>query len=397
MANSLDFVSSAQLLKDLHTYATGNGTISTPVNNSEFVAVADVTLKTGVDNVIKALSQVLTKTIFPNRPYNSTFKILYKDSQAWGNHVRKINFIDDPPMDDPTGASTGKEITKGTAVSPYVWQPTDAVQTNFYGANKYSRMITITEHQLKNAFRNADEFGSFVSSLILQLNNLIEQDKDVLARTTITNFIAGKNAKDATNVIKLVSEFKAFISNATPTFTFATIVSLGKLEDFFKFATARIKTISNLMQERSTKFCQTITGKPIARFTPKSAQRAIFLNENIERMNAFALSSIFNEEYLKTIPHEKITYWQDINNPAKIDCTPAVMSAAGVFEKGTRVTMNNVFGILYDDDAIGANLYDSVIMSTPMNSRALFSNTYAHYTLRHYNDFTENAVVFTLD
>ena len=64
------------------------------VNTAAFVTQAQAVLDYGYDVVLGAISQVLSQTIFASRPYTSIFPSLYADSRRWGNHVRKINFVD---------------------------------------------------------------------------------------------------------------------------------------------------------------------------------------------------------------------------------------------------------------------------------------------------------------
>ena len=78
--NTLSFSQLATILNAVNRQATGIDNI-TPTNVGEFVSVAQTTLLTGYDNVITAVSQVLSRTIFSTRPYNRKFKGLDRDSQ----------------------------------------------------------------------------------------------------------------------------------------------------------------------------------------------------------------------------------------------------------------------------------------------------------------------------
>ena len=68
MSNALTFEQSASILNAVASQATGTAQI-TPLNTAQFVSLAQTTLKTGYDNVIGAISQVLSRTIFGIRPY----------------------------------------------------------------------------------------------------------------------------------------------------------------------------------------------------------------------------------------------------------------------------------------------------------------------------------------
>ena len=96
MSNSLTFEQSASILNAVASQATGTAQI-TPLNTAQFVSLAQTTLKTGYDNVIGAISQVLSRTIFGIRPYTRKLAGLNASAQRYGNHIRKINYVDDVP------------------------------------------------------------------------------------------------------------------------------------------------------------------------------------------------------------------------------------------------------------------------------------------------------------
>ena len=92
-ANTLTYNEIGLLLNTIVTQATGKAVL-TPTNTSDFVAVAQIGLLAGMDNLMGAVSQVLSKTIISTRPYSRKFKGLEADSIRYGNHVRKINYVE---------------------------------------------------------------------------------------------------------------------------------------------------------------------------------------------------------------------------------------------------------------------------------------------------------------
>ena len=61
--NTMTFEQSATLLTSLVKQATGQSAI-TPTDESEFVSLAQTTLRTNYDIMATAISQVLSRTIF---------------------------------------------------------------------------------------------------------------------------------------------------------------------------------------------------------------------------------------------------------------------------------------------------------------------------------------------
>ena len=58
---------------------------------------------------------------------------------------------------------------------------------------------------------------------------------------------------------------------------------------------------------------------------------------------------------------------------------------------------SNIFGVLFDEEAVGITTYGEWSAPSPFNARGGYSNIFWHFNDRYYNDFTENGVVFLLD
>lgn len=93
MANNLTIEQVYTALNAIQKEATGNLSLAT-IDTYTFTTNADITLKTGYDTVMNAISQVLSRTIFSVRPYSAKFKGMEMTGSAWGNHVRKLAVAD---------------------------------------------------------------------------------------------------------------------------------------------------------------------------------------------------------------------------------------------------------------------------------------------------------------
>lgn len=384
--NTLTFNQCSTLLNAINAQATGRAGAA-PVNTSEFVTVAQTTLMTGYDNVINAISQVLSKTVFSVRPYNRKFKGLYMDSVRYGNHTRKLQVVDkDAKDDDRVKLVDGESVDQQEVNKPAV------LQTNFYGANVYERFVTIFRDQLDTAFSGPDEFGRFISMILQNVTDLIEQDHENCARATVANFIGGKIAANS-NVYHLVTEYN---EETGLELTSATVKKPENYVPFMKWAMARIKTISDMMTERTTMFHINVANKPISRHTPKNAQKLYMYAADINNMEASVLSSVFHDSYLKSVDFETVNFWQSVKNPMGIDNKPSYMKDDGTIIAGV-CQQNNVLGVLFDEEAIGITVVNAWSASAPFNARGGYTNTFFHFTDRYYNDFTENGCVFLMD
>lgn len=384
--NTLSFNQCATLLNAINSQATGREGAA-PLNTSDFVAVAQTTLLTGYDNVINAISQVLSRTMFSIRPYNRKFKGLYMDAVRYGNHTRKLQVVDKEAKDDDR-----VKLVDGESVDQQEVNKPAVLQTNFYGANVYERFITVFRDQLDVAFSGPDEFGRFISMIMQNVSDLIEQDHENCARATVANFIGGKIAANS-GVYHLVTEYNAATGEEL---TSATVKKPENFVPFMKWAMARIKTISDMMTERSVLFHVNVEGKPISRHTPKNAQKLYMHAADINNMEASVLSSVFHESYLKTVDFETVNFWQSIESPMLIKNTPSYMKVDGTIVKGECNT-DNILGVLFDEEAMGVTVVNTWSASAPFNARGGYTNTFFHFTDRYYNDFTENGCVFLMD
>lgn len=387
---ALNFNQCATLLKAINEQATGKTTL-TPTTPGEFVSVATTTLMSGYDNVINAVSQVLSKTIFSVRPYNAKMEGLMVDSVRYGNHVRKLVTLDaDPETDDRIPLTDGASVDQQRVKKPAV------LQTNFYGANVYQRSVTIFRDQLDTAFTSAEEFSRFVGMVIQNVMDQREQDIENCKRLALNNFIAGKIKGDSANVIHLLTEYKA--ESGLADLTAETVLSPANYPDFIKFAIGRIKTVGDLMTERSIKYHLNTTSAKIPRHTPLADQRVYLLSQYVNKMEASVFSTVFNEDYLKTVDFERINFWQSLDKPSEISIKPNYMHTDGTIKTSeTDVTSKAVFGVVFDREAVGITMVNEWSAPAPFNARGGYTNTFWHYTTRFWNDFTENGVVFLLD
>ena len=381
--------SSAAVLNEIVKQATGTKTIA-GINTSDFVSVANIAAGMSADVLLNAMTQVLSRTIFSIRPYSRKFKGLYQDRERFGNHTRKINIADKDWMKDER-----YDLQDGKSVDDQIVSIPNILQMNYYGQNVYSRMLTIFRDQMNIALRDESEFQSFVTMLMTNASDLIEQAHESTARMTVANFIGGKVAGDTPNVIHLVTKYNDVAGTAL---TADSVKQPENFVPFMKWATAYIKTMSDLMTERSTKFHINVAGKEISRHTPYDKQKLYLFAEELNNIDATVMSSIFNDQYLKMADHERVGFWQNIDSPDGINVKATYIDTDGQIKTAEQANAtSNIFGVLFDADAIGITTYGEWSAPSPFNARGGYSNIFWHFNDRYYNDFTENGVVFLLD
>lgn len=390
-ANELNINQVSTILNAVVKQATGNTALAT-VDGNNFATVAQLPLKIGYDPVINAISQVLSSTIFSVRPYSRKFKGINVSSQKFGNITRKLNIADSDWTDDDR-----QKLTDGESIDMYVVKKPTVLQTNFYGANAFQRQTTIFKDQLDVAFSSQEEFGRFISMLMSNVSDMIEQGHESMARMCILNYVGGKlaNEDEVNNRIHLLTEYNELTGL---TLNDKDVYKPENFPSFMKFVVARIKAISNLMTERSEKFHTNVTGKEIMRHTPLSKQKVYLLAPQQYLMETSVLSDLFNDKYMKMTDLELVNFWQNIDKPADIDIKPIYMDKNGDLKQpASAIKEPHLFGVIFDEEALGYTTVNSWSAPTPFNARGGYHNIFWHYTDRYWNDFTENGVVLLLD
>ncbi len=397
--NDLTYTDVSAVLAAINAQATGRAVLA-PVNTADFVALAQTTLKMGYDVVTNAISQVLSRTIFSVRPYTRKFRGLEADTIRYGNHVRKINYIDDDPTADRQFLATA--LTDGSSVDQYTINKKKVVQTNFYGQTGYSRFRTYYRSQLNMAFSGPDELARFWAGVTQADSDMIEKDHEDFARAALANYIGGKLSQEAaiepTGIIHVLTEYNAF---AGTSLTAQTVFAPANFPGFIRWFWARVQTISSLMAERSTQYHQTFTGTDgndlnLERHTPESEQ-LFYMNNGIKNQAASnVLSVTYNPDFVPVRQGDTLNFWQNIQNPLSINVTAGYTDKNGAVQSAA-VNSGIVLGALLDREAVGYTITDTWTMATPMNAAGGYYNQWYHYTDRYWNDFTENGVVFVLD
>lgn len=388
-ANDLSFNQLSTVLAEITSQATG-AKASAPINTMDFVTVGTTALRTGYDQLATAISQVLSKTIFSIRPYTRKFAGLQVSNQKWGNIVRKLNVIDKPFEDDQRF-----ELEDGVAIDQYIVNKPEVLQTNFYGANVYEKSMTVFRDQLDNAFSGPDQFAQFLTMIMTNASDMIEQAHENTARACITNFIAGKISGDSTNVLHLLTLYNSATGQElTP----VQVRLPDKWPTFVRWLYSYIKTTAEKMGERTYNYHINVTGKNIARHTPLSRMKAYIYRPFINEAEATVLSTTFHNDFLRLVDYEGVNFWQAITSPDEIKIKPSFMDSNGVVvQPSTPVKKTNVLGVLFDEEAAGYTVVNEWAQPTPFNARGGYYNQFWHFTDRYWNDFTENGVVLMLD
>lgn len=404
MANVNDMVvhQASTVLNSLVQQATGQIgiTASTP---GEFVSVAQTALKTGYDPILNAMSQMWGRTIFSIRPYTRKFKGMEMSLDRWGNACRKISVAEQPVKDDerftyPAGynATQTPADGNGKSVDMFKLNKPDILQTNFYGQSVYENIYTVFRDNLDVAFTGPDEFMRFNSMVAQNRSDKLEQYRETIARGLLVNYIASiLEENDDDRVVHLLTEYNALTGQQL---TQANVFQPANFKPFMEFVYSKIANISRMMTERSEMFQTVINNKHVLRHTPPNKQKVYLLSRFLDMFDAMVKANTFHDNYLKYTDYEGVNFWQSIDDPALIIATATYTKTDGTVATGAaQKEQNDIFGVIFDEDALGYAQVNAWNSLTPFNPVGGYWNDVDHVNFRTIQDMTEKGVVLLLD
>lgn len=399
--------------------ATGGDSSIQTVDSSSFVSAAETVMQTGVENVLSSLAIVLGRTFTNVRPYNAKFNLVtVNDADLYGQISREIlvyarpaqasgDFNTDLYKNLAQGFDNGKNPNSGGVAQSVasMWEQNQAVVSELYfgGSTVWDVSLTVYEMQLKGAFADENSFITFVNAILTERYSDIEREKENFARMTMLNHIAG--VYDAGNhmpgsKVNLTAEFNAKYGTTYKTSDLLTTY----YAEFLAFFVARVKTDSDRLTESSTLYhwtpAKTVGGVSydLLRDTPKDSQKLVLYGPMFIDAESQVYPEVFNEQYLKLENFERVTFWQNINDPMAIDVTPAIPDFAGtnggLQTAGSNVAISNVVGMLFDEYAIAVNFQFESADVTPLEARKKYRNLWWHFAKNAVNNYTRPAILY---
>lgn len=231
--------------------------------------------------------------------------------------------------------------------------------------------------------------------------NDIESQKEGFARMNLLNHMAATYDMSANmpgSVKDMTTLFNAYMGGTT--YTRDQILN-AHLREFTAFFIATMKNDILDMEQRSVKYhvnpVKTIDGVTynLLRHTPRDKQRLLMYAPFWNLVEATVYSAVFNDQWLKPENFEAVAYWQNENEGAKIDVTPAVMDLVNrVQVQGNQVQLDYVLGTLHDVDSLWIDYQLENARTSPLESRKGYYNTWMNYAWCSCNDLTEKTILY---
>lgn len=403
MPKLMNIEQASTLLNAVVSQATGQTSLGAISNVDDFVSVAQTLLRTGVDPVMNAISQVWRRTVFSARAYDNPLSTLRVSESAYGNATRKLTPIADSLVDDdaykyPAAYQAGQNPPNGDGgtVDPWVIHKNKVLQTNFYGSSVYEQHYTIFRDQLMVSFESPDQWVQFNQMCLTERRNDRESFEEAQARLLQANLIGAIIDESSTErIVHLLTEYNTLTGQSL---TATTVMQGANFEPFIRWMYSRVRTLVGLMGARSEKFQTNLTGITILRHSKPENIRVAMFRPFMEMVKTMVLSNLYNNDMMNLPTYEAIDYWQSIDTPDSINIVPEYTDAAGATKTAANaVSQSDVVGVIHDRNAIGYSMLDATSAVTPLNPRGLYWNEFYHGRVATFSDVTEKAVVLLLD
>lgn len=393
------------------------------VTTDNFVSVGELINQSPTENVYNALSIPLLRTLIAARTYDDEFMIFNAlDSGVYSDRMRKISFLSKGAK--PAGSwntqlftnlaagfTAGENVSGGTPQSTKSqWEqcPVIPKELHFGGSSVWDHGITWYKDSAKNAFADEATFNRFWAGALVENANDIKSEKNAFRRVALLNFIAGLYdlTTYGTKVVNLTYEFNQKYGTSYTSAQLRTTY----LKEFLAFFVSTFKTYSKNMKYRSVNYhvdmSETVNGETyhLLRHTPYNRQRVILYEPLFIDAEAMVLPEIFRPEYLDLeTQYYGVQWWQNENAPSAIDVVPSIpdlnslSTYYGEQVTGTRVQLDYVVGLIFDEDAIMTDFQLDDVNTTPLEARKRFRNTWYAMKRNLINDFSEKAILFTME
>jgi hypothetical protein len=377
------------IVNEVNAEAFGSTDIDV-VDAQGLVSLGDAVLSstTNTEAFLNTLVQRIGRTIISFRQYRNKLADMVVNDFEYGAILQKIRVHLTEAETDPAYA-----LTDGQSVDPWTINKPDVEQKLFVTRTPYMFSVTIARKQLKEAFLSESAMGAFIGAVFGQVRNSIEVSLENLGRACIANMIGeftpatptGGTATTLNHEVALCTLYNTARGYEEGDAGYVNDTNALFDEAFMRFAVQTMKTYSDNMTDMSTLY----NDGEIETFTPREDQRLKVLASFERALETVVQYSAFNEEMVRLNAFSTLNFWQSAQDPSYIKVERA--------SDGAQVVKTHIVGVLFDRDALGMYKKDEDVLTTPVNAKGMYYNTFYHQLELWFNDTSENFVYFTLN
>lgn len=329
------------------------------------------------------------RTVFADRVYRAKDLGIWRDSWEYGSVLEKIrvdvgDYEDNCEWDLTKPGTTGLDYNENLQQhieELFKFVPANTQAKYFNLKTTFKTVISITRKQLKSAFNGASEMARFIGMIENRIMSKMEIAKDQLQRRTLVNLIGTKIAGNS-SVVDLKAEFEA--AGGTVIANFAAAL---KDPEFLRFAAKRMTMDREFMSEPSKIYNE----GNFYTHTPIEDSRLIVIADLDAGLKFNLYGDTYNEEFVKLDNYKTVPFWQGSGTAMSLaDRSKINIKTAG----GDTVEETGILGVLFDRDAAMVCNEDPDVRSQ-YNADGNFTNYFYTYDCSYFNDFDENAIVYT--
>lgn len=344
------------------------------------------------DNFENYAGQIVDKvgrTVFADRAYRAKDLGIWRDSWEYGSVLEKIrvdvgDYEDNCEWDLTKPGTTGLDYNENLQAhieELFKFVPANTQAKYFNLKTTFKTVISITRKQLKSAFNGASEMARFIGMIENRIMSKMEIAKDQLQRRTLVNLIGTKIAGNS-SVVDLKAEFEAAGGAVITNFSAAL-----KDPEFLRFAAKRMTMDREFMSEPSKIY----NDGNFYTHTPIEDSRLIVIADLDAGLKFNLYGDTYNEEFVKLNNYKTVPFWQGSGTTMSLaDRSKINIKTAG----GDAVEKTGILGVLFDRDAAMVCNEDPDVRSQ-YNADGNFTNYFYTYDCSYFNDFDENAIVYT--
>ena len=334
------------------------------------------------DNFLNTLVDRIGRTIISQRAYSSQVRSLINDSFTFGAIMQKIYV-------EPLKAVESKQwnLQTGASVDQYIIAKPTVKQKLFKDRDTWSVTITIPDMQLQSAFQSASEMAAFIDAIFLAMRNSMEIFLEGMGNLCYANMICARVIHTRLNnghtAVNLLAEY-----NTLKGLSLTTNQAMADT-DFLKFASMTI----NLYVKRMANMSRIFNSENYARFTPPERMRVTMLADFTAACTSYLQANTYHDELVALPKYTEVMYWQGIGDAKSgFEYTGTVNL---VTADGYTIKQDHVIAMLSDEEAIGLT-YDNRRSKSSYNASGEYTNFFEKADMGYFNDYSENAVIFTV-
>ena len=371
------------LINDVNEQTIGTENLKV-LNTEQLVALGDYLFNSGsVDLWTNTLLSRIASTKVSYRAYQSKLGIYAVSDITMGLIMQKIKVDMPNAVEDVT-----TQLEDGESIDMYIVSKPSTHQKLFAKRTPATFFRTTQRKWLREAFTSESAMGSFLAAVQGEVNNKIELTQENLARLTMANFMA-IISQTSTRVVELVTEYNALTDNDVPTGEGALLD-----EGFCRYALGRMNKVAKYMETMSRLY----NDGSVDRHSPIGSQRFVSLIDFRTALETQVQWAAFNERYVATKNGIEVPYWQSAKSPfdIKLRIHEGTEDTSDE-DEDVDITLTNVVGMIHDVDAFGTYRKEMDVITTPVNARGAYYNTFWHLNDLYFNDVSENGILFTLN